>query len=83
MVVDGVIANRDNNLDITLAIPIEGDGESVAIASQPSSGGGEDEGSRPAGRGLQRRPYRRAALPAESPAILPKTAPAMSPEPPG
>ena len=34
MVVDEVVIDRNNNVDITLAIPIEGD--SVAIASEPS-----------------------------------------------
>ena len=39
MVVDEVAVDRENNLDITLAIPI--DDESVAIASQPSPRGRE------------------------------------------
>ena len=44
MVVEEVTVDRENNLDITLAIPV--DDESVAIASQPSprgGGGGEGE----------------------------------------
>ena len=36
MVVEEVTVDRENNLDITLAVPIEEEGESVAIASQPS-----------------------------------------------
>ena len=42
MVVDEVTVDRENNLDITLAIPI--DDEPVAIASQPSPRGGEAGG---------------------------------------
>ena len=43
MVVDQITVDRENNLDITLAIPIEDD--AVAIASQPSPrGGGGGEG---------------------------------------
>ena len=44
MVVDQITVDRENNLDITLAIPIDDD--AVAIASQPSprgGGGGEGE----------------------------------------
>ena len=44
MVVDQITVDRENNLDITLAIPIDND--AVAIASQPSprgGGGGEGE----------------------------------------
>ena len=33
------MVDGENNLDITLAVPIEEEGESVAIASQPSPGG--------------------------------------------
>ena len=44
MVVEEVTVDRGNNLDITLAIPIEEEGESVAIASQPSPKGGEAGG---------------------------------------
>ena len=39
MVVDEVTVDGENNLDITLAIPIDDD--SVSIASQPSPKGGE------------------------------------------
>ena len=42
MVVDEATVDRENNLDITLAIPI--DDEPVAIASQPSPRGGEAGG---------------------------------------
>ena len=45
MVVDEVTVDRENNLDITLAMPI--DDESVSIASQPSP----PEGKRPEQRG--------------------------------
>ena len=48
MVVDEVTVDRENNLDITLAIP--SDDDSVAIASQPSPRGGEAGGD-PAGKG--------------------------------
>ena len=48
MVVDEVMVDRDNNLDITLAIPIDDD--SVAIASQPSPRGGEAGGGYRPGR---------------------------------
>ena len=41
MVVEEVTVDRKNNLDITLAVPIEEEGESVAITSQPSPRGGE------------------------------------------
>ena len=51
MVVDEVTVDRDNNLDITLAIPI--DDESVSIASQPSPRGGR---GRRGGR-FANRPY--------------------------
>ena len=40
MVVEEVTVDRENNLDITLAIPIEEERESVAITSQPSPRGG-------------------------------------------
>ena len=45
MVVEEVTVDRENNLDITLAVPIEEEGESVAIASQPSPRGREAQGS--------------------------------------
>ena len=48
MVVEEVTVDRDNNLDITLAIPV--DDESVAIASQPSPRGGEAGGGYRPGR---------------------------------
>ncbi len=41
MVVEEVTVDGENNLDITLVVPIEEEGESVAIASQPSPRGGE------------------------------------------
>ena len=41
MVVEEVTVDRENNLDITLAVPVEEEGESVAIASQPSPRGRE------------------------------------------
>ena len=43
VIVEQVVIDRDNNVDITLAIPIDGDSpepESVAIASKESSRSG-------------------------------------------
>ena len=53
MVVDEVTVDRDNNVDITLAIPI--DDESVSSASQPSPRGGRGlRGGSPRGSGGRR-----------------------------
>ena len=45
MIVEQIVIDRDNNVDITLAIPIDEDSpesDSVAIASESSSSGGRD-----------------------------------------